>query len=899
MGEEAKTTGMSVRIADTIMRLRVLILIICAALTLVFAFGLTRLQIRVQLDEMVPPLHPYIKLNQRFLKVFGGSNTVAIEVKAREGDIFNKEILGKIKRITDEIQYHPYVRRALVASISKRKMKAVRGYSGGEIDVSALMYPDLPQNRQEMNTLKENIFTNEFYRGVLVSNDQTAALIFADLEEYGVDYGKFFKFIEKNIVQKEEDDKATIHVAGFPILMGWIHHFLPAMNTIFVVTIIAVLLMLILIFRHLMGVVIPLVVGFASTIWGLGFIGLFGISLDPLMLVLPFLVGARALSHSVQTTRRYLEEYTKSGEDFKAAHATINALFLASLSAIVTDAAGFLVLVLARILVIQKLALLCTFWVVSIFVLVAVVGPILALYLPNPKKVHLGGSRAIEKFMMTIGGWELKKSGAWTVIMGFIVIGVIGGFYASKITVGDIHPGSSILWEDSRYNQDVAEINKRFDDAGCDTMNIVLEGVPNCTEMPEVLYKMEGFTDMIKHTIPEVGGTQCLVNIVKKLNMEFHEGDPKWYVIPESILASGSYILMYRSMGDSGDFDVWTDPKFEKGSIRVYFKDHRADTINRALAASKEFLNTYPELVQKEKFMEVYNRLKQMYPELKLDEQGFVGKVTQDVMEFRPKKFLAYLASKSDMVKSTKFIKSFPSLFSKEKLIDDYPDIQKMTMKEFVDKHKEAYPMMELLEQDEFMSAERFGIVQFELAGGVIGVLAAINEEIEWSQTGTLLMIFLIVFAFCSIVFRSIVAGTILAIPLLVANLATFIYMVKNEIGLDINTLPVFAVGIGVGVDYGIYVLSRFQEEYDKLGNMEEAIIKGMTTSGLGVVFTAVTLTVPVLLWYFISELKFQAQMGILLAFLLVFNMFGALFFLPSMCGLIKPKFIKHVSSAA
>jgi len=899
MGEKVKTTGMSVKIADTVLRLRVLILIICGLLTLVFAFGLTRLQVRVQLDEMVPPLHPFIKLNQKFLKVFGGSNTVAIEVRAREGDIFNKEILGKVKRITDEIQYHPYVRRALVASISKRKMKAVRGYSGGEIDVSALMYPDLPKNRKEMKVLKENIFTNEFYRGILVSNDKTAVLIFADLEEYGVDYGKFFKFINEKIVDKEEDDKATIHVAGFPILMGWIHHFLPAMNTIFVLTIIAVFLMLVLIFRHIMGVAIPLIVGFASTIWGLGFIGMFGISLDPLMLVLPFLVGARALSHSVQTTRRYLEEYTKSGDDYKAAHATINALFLASLSAIVTDAAGFLVLVLARILVIQKLALLCTFWVISIFILVAVVGPVLALYLPNPSKVHLGGSRTIEKFMKGLGNWQLKKSGAWTVIISFIVIGIVGFFYASRITVGDIHQGSSILWEDSRYNLDVAEINRRFDDAGVDTMNVVMEGVPNCTEMPEVLYKMEAFTDMIKETIPEVGGTQCLVNIVKKLNMEFHEGDPKWYTIPESILAVGSYILMYRSMGDPGDFDVWTDPKFEKGSIRVYFKDHRADTITRAIDASKNFLDTYPELLQKDKFFEIYDSLKRVYPEFKLDEQGFISKVTQNAVEFRPRRFLALLASKPEIIKSPKFIKGFPGLFSKEKLVDQYPDIQKMTMKEFVDKNEGAFPKMELLDKSEFMSAERFGIVDFKLAGGVIGVLAAINEEIEWSQTGTLLMIFLIVFAFCSIVFRSVVAGTILAIPLVVANLATFIYMVKNDIGLDINTLPVFAVGIGIGVDYGIYVLSRFQEEYARFGSIDEAIIKGLTTSGLGVVFTALTLTVPVLLWYFISDLKFQAQMGILLAFLLVFNMLGALFFLPSACALIKPKFIRHVSSAA
>lgn len=888
---EEKKAGASTKIADFLIGRRVPILIILGILTLIFAYGLLHLKIKVRLDEMQPPLHPYIKLNRKFMKIFGGANTVMVEIRVKKGDIFNYKTLSKIKRVTEELEFHPYVRRALVSSISRRKAKAARGYAGGTFDIKSLMYPEVPKTREGIERLKKNIFTNEFYRGILVSDDGKAALIFADLKETGVDYNKFFKFVMNKIVKKERDANTTIHMAGFPILMGWIYHYLPAMNAVFFWTIVIVVVMVVAIFRNFLGSIVPMIVGFVSTIWGLGFIGLIGMTLDPLMLVLPFLVGARALSHSVQTTRRWLEEYEKTGNKLDASYNTIQGLFLASLSAIVTDAGGFLVLVLARIICVQKLALVCTFWVVAIFIIVAVAGPLMGVYLPAPKKIYLGGATWIVKILDRIVRYELRRKGAATIMIIFLIIGVVGAFYTNRITVGDIHPGSPILFPDSKYNRDVAEINARFDDAGVDTMNVVVDGVPNCTEMPSVLYKMESFTDTMKQKVPAVGGTQCLVNILKKLNMEFHEGDPKYYVIPDSMLANGTYVLMYRSTGEPGDFDVWTDNKFQRGSIRVYFKNHLAKSIDQGLKVAKDFLREYPELLQRKFYDDVYKRLCEKYPDI--GKQDFVVRLTKNVVEFKLVDFLNYMKTKkAKLINDPNFKKEFPELYSKKNFVKKYPKILKMSMREFVDTYPQAIPQMRLMDRDEFMTAERFGAADIKLCGGMIGVLAAVNQEIAWSQAGTIMLIFFIVFVLCSSVFRSIWAGVCLALPLVIANLAAFTYMVFKEISLDVNTLPVFAVGIGVGVDYGIYVLSRFREEYGRTGDIDKAISKGLSTAGLGVVFTAITLTIPVLLWYFLSQIKFQAEMGLLLAFLLIFNMFGALFFIPSACSYFKPRFI-------
>jgi predicted RND superfamily exporter protein len=139
--------------------------------------------------------------------------------------------------------------------------------------------------------------------------------------------------------------------------------------------------------------------------------------------------------------------------------------------------------------------------------------------------------------------------------------------------------------------------------------------------------------------------------------------------------------------------------------------------------------------------------------------------------------------------------------------------------------------------------------------------------------------------------FRSPVAGLILVASLVTANLVAFAYMAVNKIGIDINVLPVSAVGIGVGVDYGIYLLTRIRDEYELTGDLKQSIITGMGTSGRAILFTALILSLSVIIWYF-SELKFQAEMGFLLGFLLICNMLGALLFVPAMVYAIKPRFI-------
>ena len=175
--------------------------------------------------------------------------------------------------------------------------------------------------------------------------------------------------------------------------------------------------------------------------------------------------------------------------------------------------------------------------------------------------------------------------------------------------------------------------------------------------------------------------------------------------------------------------------------------------------------------------------------------------------------------------------------------------------------------------------------IRFLLASGNVGVMAATNEAVAASEQTMLVSIFAAVILLCWLTFRSLAATLCIILPLALVSLLCNALMASLGIGVKVATLPVIALGVGVGVDYGIYLYERFQHALREQGaSMREAFHDALRQRGTAAVFTAVTMSVGVGTWVF-SDLKFQADMGLLLAFMFLVNMLGAVLLLPALAA--------------
>ena len=176
---------------------------------------------------------------------------------------------------------------------------------------------------------------------------------------------------------------------------------------------------------------------------------------------------------------------------------------------------------------------------------------------------------------------------------------------------------------------------------------------------------------------------------------------------------------------------------------------------------------------------------------------------------------------------------------------------------------------------------------------GNAGIEAATNIEVKRAHTLITWVVYLVVIIVCFLTFRSLVASICIVVPLYITSVLCEAIMTKLGIGVKVATLPVIAVGVGIGIDYGIYIYNKLNFYLQKGDDLFRAYTKTLKTTGRAVAFTGVTLGVGVATWVF-SPIKFQADMGILLTFMFVWNMFGALLLLPALAVfLAKPKKVR------
>ncbi|NOT56694.1 MAG: MMPL family transporter [Deltaproteobacteria bacterium] len=761
------------------------VLIGIIAVTMIFAVFASQLHLETRFDELLPQKHPFIQMHSQYAKTFGGANTLMLMVEVKNGTIFTKETLTKIFEMTQRLDKVYGVNHDLVNSLAHRTNRRVRMMSGGMQVVEPVMSRP-PKDDKEVELVRQIVHSSRNLYGIVVSLDEKATKLEATFIEDRLNHRRMFDEVSGSVIAPFEDENTKIYAAGEVWLYGWVYHYAREVFLIFLATTVLMWGLLYWYFQDIRGALRPTITGAISAIWGLGFIKMIGFSLDPLTLVIPFFVTARAISHSVQMHDRYYEEYKKSDwQKEPAIIASFAELFVPTLSGIVTDALGLLVILLVPIVLLQKLAISAAVWILAITVSELLLNPIVYYYLREPdiRVVEQREQGLFKRIIYAATDAILSPIGKTVTIVGWIALVVVSAFFWQNLTIGDPTAATPLLPRDSEYNTAHTRLQETF--GGVERLMVVVEGQKNQpVTTPESLKIIERFQRHMERD-PSVGASFSFVDILVTVNAVLNYTEPKWEVLPRTPGQVSLLLASYFAGNSYEDTNRFIDAKLRAAPIHFLLTDHKGENIRRVIAWANEFITANP----------------------------ITG-------------------------------------------------------------------------------------AQLRLAGGPIGVLAAANEELLKNDILINILGFATIFIVLVITYRSVMAGIYMLLPLLVANAVVNAYMGARDIGININTLPVVTVGVGFGIDYGLYIVSRIVEGFRTGINLPAAVRLAIATSGKSVTFTAITMVLGTLLWTF-SNIRFNSEMGLLLAMWMGISFLATVTLLPVMIVMLKPRFILREQAAS
>ena len=749
-----------------IFRWRKPLLALGLAVTVVLGWSMTRLEVQAGFTKMLPLQHPYMQTFLKYQADFGGANKVLVAVKAREGDIFNAESLAKLKAVHEDLFFLPGVDRSSVLSLYSPNtifMEVVEdGFRAG---------PVLPGNfkpdARGFDELRGNLLKSQWV-GRIVASDFSGALVSVTLLERDPQTGERLDVkrvgaeLEK-IRAKHEDARFSVHIVGFAKSASDIAAGAGGVMLFFALAAIITAGLLLVYSGSWKLTVLALAVAFTPVVWLLGLLPMLGLSLDPMSILVPFLIFSIGVSHAVQMTNAWKIEALRGRDGVSAARIAFVKLFIPGASALLANAIGFLAIAFVRIEMVQELVLTATLGVTLMILTNKLLLPILLSYLKLSPKELAGGRSAGDGLWRKLAALAAPRPAAAILAVGLVLLAA-GLWKARDQVIGDLGRGVPELRADSRYNRDVDVISRSFA-IGVDVLQVIAQGdkPASCTTF-ELLEGVDRFEFLMRQTegVQSVAG---LAGFTKMAAVGYSEGDAKWAAIPDTReQRNQSVMFSTRRGGELVNRDC------SATSISIFTRDHQAGTLSHIVDEVKRF------------------------------KAGF-----------------------------------------------DSPALR------------------------------------FELAAGNAGVMAATNEAVAAADHWVNWALFVAVTLLCLITFRSLAITACIVLPLGLVTVLCYALMAALGIGMKVNTLPVVALGVGVGVDYGIYLFEVIRHEMrSRDADLREALFEALRQRGTASLFTAVTMTAGVATWL-LSDLRFQSDMGVLLAFMFLVNAFGAIFIAPAL----------------
>ncbi len=773
------------RLADALIRWRAAVLAAMAMLTLVLGYSALHLHVDARFEKSIPQQHPFMQNFLHYEPVFGGANTVLVALVNKQGDIFDARFLERLKAATDDVFFIDGVRRESVTSLWTPRVRYVeiteQGFAGGSVIRSGFDGSAEDIALVRANTEKSGEI------GRLVSNDLHGALIQFELQDSPpgsarpLDYEQVARQLEA-LRAKYADDHIDVHIVGFAKVVGDIGEGTRSVLLFFAAAAAVTTLLLRWYTRSWALSWRALAVAALPVLWLLGLMPLIGMGIDPLSILVPYLIFTIGVSHAVQMTSAWARAVRAGASPEQAAREAFVALFVPGTLALLTNAIGFLVIMVVDIEIVRELGIMASIGVSLMILTNKMLLPVILSYghARHAPDRAAGPARAAaqagQQRLPAVLRWAssaARPGVAAAVIAVSLGLAWLGHVQGAKVSIGDQGVGTPEFFPDARYNRDSAAILKSFS-LGSELLSVYVvppEGARDEAQR-QICLRPEAadYVDRLGAALGQVDGVSRVIaypDFAAMINAGWNEGNIKWRVISDDPAAMGQASSQLITEGGG-----LVARSCEAMQVLVFARDHDAHTIRRIVDAVQAYQAAHPSAV-----------------------------------------------------------------------------------------------------------------VQFRLGGGNLGVAAATNEAVTAAEPRMLAAIFVSLAVLCVLTFRDLCGAVVIILPLALVSLLCNATMARLGIGLKVSTLPVVTLGVGVGVDYGIYLYERLKHHLAEGMDLAPAWALSLHERGRAVLFTATTMSVGVGSWAF-SALKFQADMGLLLAFMFLVNVLGALLLLPALAWL-------------
>ncbi|MBW8315133.1 MAG: MMPL family transporter, partial [Hydrogenophaga sp.] len=581
------------RLEQLVFNNRLPVLLLCLIATVVLGFFALKLEVNASFERMIPSSSPYIQNYFAYRKELPGlGNTVRIVVENKSGDVYDAAHLEKLRKINDTLYLIPGVDRSWMKSlwmpIVRWRQVTEEGVVGGPV-----MPPDYSGTPESIGKLKENVGRSGIV-GSLVANDSRSTMIIAPLLDRHpqtgepLNYGEFSRALEAQI-RSFEDESTGVYIVGFAKIVGDLIAGLYEVMLFFGLSVAVAALFVYLYTRCIRSTLLLVSVAVAGVVWLLGLMSLLGYELDPYSILVPFLIFAIGLSHGAQKMNGILQDVGRGTHKYVAARYTFRRLFMAGLTALLTNIVGFAVLVIIDIPVIRDLALTTSIGITVLIFTKLVLIPVTLSYIGVSE---VAARRALaedtgQKRGMLGRAWNaldrLTERRAATVTVALAaVITLVCSVVMFDLRIGDLDPGAPELRQDSRYNRDSAYITAHYG-LSSDQFVVIMTNPDDGCRLYGTLQLMDQLAQALRQT-EGVQATSSLAESTRFITAALNEGSGKWLTISRDQGITNAAVG--AAMIATPDI---TNTSCAVSPLIAYLADHKADTLNRVLKISEAF----------------------------------------------------------------------------------------------------------------------------------------------------------------------------------------------------------------------------------------------------------------------------------------------------------------------